>query len=186
LDQLFWRWTAESQLELHFLFITDEARHKFRLRCSPKKAERCQLPVNKTKFFRRLSWHESCINLLGGKLDFPTNVREYDMQNIISLGLFTALLASANVSAETRITPVYGSIHASGTECVVTGDQAPVSACNNRGALKQQKSTGNVPGESRQVNTQRVYLDDYQRIPQAVSKQHRTAPLLLGQNKESK
>ena len=119
-------------------------------------------------------------------MDFPANVREYDMQKIISVGLFTALLASANISAETRITPVYGSIHASGTKCVVTGDQASASACNNREASKQQKSAANTPGESRPANTQRVYLDDYQRLPQAVSKQHRTTPLLLGQNKESR
>jgi ubiquinone biosynthesis protein UbiJ len=108
------------------------------------------------------------------------------MQKIISVGLFTALLASANVSAETRITPVYGSIHASGTKCVVTGDQASASACNNRQASKQQKSAANTLGESRPANTQRVHLDDYQRLPQAVSKQHRTTPLLLGQNKESR
>lgn len=122
-------------------------------------------------------------------MDIPANVREYDMQKIISLGFLTALLAllaSANVIAETRITPVYGSIHASGAECAVSGDQTAVSACNNREPLKRQKSTGNTPRESRQANTQRVQLDDYQRIPQAVIKQQRTTPLLLGQNKESR
>ena len=110
------------------------------------------------------------------------------MQKIISLGFLTALLAllaSANVIAQTRITPVYGSNHASNTECAEAGDQTPVSACKSREALKRQESAGSTPGESRPVNTQRVQLDDYQRIPQAVSKQYRTKPLLLGQNKDS-
>jgi hypothetical protein len=121
-------------------------------------------------------------------LDFPEHVTEYDMRKIIYMGLsstLVALLASADVLAAKGATPVYGASYSSHRACNVTGDQATVSECLEGRGLERQKSTAAAAAKSRSRATTRVYLDDYQRLPEAVNKRYRTTPLVLGQDKGS-
>ena len=120
------------------------------------------------------------------KSDFPANVMEYDMRKTISFGMFAtlvALLASANVFAAKGATPVYGKNHAGVKECNVTRDQTSDSACIKVKDIERRTSNANTAAAPGSPVTARVFLDDYQRLPQAVSKQHRTAPLVLGREK---
>jgi hypothetical protein len=110
------------------------------------------------------------------------------MRKIISLGLAStliALLASANVLAASGATPVYGGGHATHKACNVTGDQATVAECLKGRDLQRQKSGAIAAAESKARTSTRVYLDDYQRLPEAVNKRYRTTPLVLGQDKGS-
>jgi hypothetical protein len=110
---------------------------------------------------------------------------EYDMRKIISLGLsstLVALLASADVLAANRVTPVYGASHATHRACNVTGDQATVSDCLKGRDLERQKSGANTAAKSSSGTTTRVHLDDYQRLPETVNKRYRTTPLVLGRD----
>jgi hypothetical protein len=108
------------------------------------------------------------------------------MRKIISLGLSTtlvALLTSANVLAANRVTPVYGTKHATQKACNVKSDAATVSECLKGRDLERQKSLADAAAESRSRGTTRVHLDDYQRLPETVNKRYRTTPLVLGKER---
>lgn len=108
------------------------------------------------------------------------------MRKIISMGLsstLVALLASADVLAAKGVTPVYGATQSSHKACNVTGDQATVSECLKGRELERQKSTAHTAVKPKSRTSTRVYLDDYQRLPEAVNRRYRTTPLVLGQDK---
>jgi phosphoketolase len=52
--------------------------------------------------------------------------------------------------------------------------------------LKRQQSGAKKSGRSEQADTVRVYLDDYQKVPEAVTRQRSTETVWLGQKKKSR
>jgi len=116
--------------------------------------------------------------------------RECDMRKINSHGsntviagvLLLALLTSANVLAETPLTP--------GDEAMRLNDPgrngeqaASLGTTGSDEAYRRQPASAGGSAKSRSATTARVFLDDYQRIPQRVTKQYPTKPYWLGAKK---
>lgn len=102
--------------------------------------------------------------------------------NTVLVGvLFLALLTSANALAETPLN--------AGDEAVRLNDPAlngaqaaSLGTTGSDEAYKRQPA--NASGQSRPATTARVFLDDYQRIPQRVTKQYPTKPYWVGAKKD--
>ena len=101
-------------------------------------------------------------------------------------GMFLlALVASADVFAEVRTTPIdeAASINGAGRN----GEQvASLGTARADAVFKAQKSYAGAPARAEAGTTARVYLDDYQRIPQRVTRQHPTKPYWLGKKNPSR
>jgi hypothetical protein len=126
-------------------------------------------------------------------MDFPVNARERKMNKITShvsntvlRGIvLVALVASADVFAESRTTPIDEAVSINGA-----GRNAEQAASRGTAgadaAFKLQKSNPEALAKSGTGTSARVYLDDYQRIPQRVTKQHPTKPYWLGKKNPSR
>jgi hypothetical protein len=106
--------------------------------------------------------------------------------NTVLKGMFLlALVASADVFAESRTTPIDEAV--SINDAGRNGEQAASLGTAPAGAvLKAQKSYAGAPAKPEAGTTARVYLDDYQRIPQQVTRQHPTKPHWLGKKNPSR
>jgi hypothetical protein len=99
--------------------------------------------------------------------------------------LLLALLASANVLAETRVAPFDQAKHVYGNG----RDGQPAASLQTASAeeaLTRLPYSARASAQSRPTTSARVYLDDYQRIPQQVTKQHPTKPHWLGKKNPSR
>jgi hypothetical protein len=126
-------------------------------------------------------------------MDFPVYARERKMHKITShvsnnvlKGMFLlALVASADVFAEPRSTPIDEAVSINGAGR--NGEQAAsLGTAGADTAVKLQNSNPGALAKPGAGTSARVYLDDYQRIPQRVSKQHPTKPYWLGKKNPSR
>lgn len=97
--------------------------------------------------------------------------------------LLLALLTSANVLAETPLTPNDAAMRLN--DPGRNGAQAAsLGTTGSAEALQRQPASAGASAKSKSATTARVFLDDYQRIPQRVTKQHPTKPYWVGAKKD--
>jgi hypothetical protein len=126
-------------------------------------------------------------------MDLPATARESKMNKVISQRTNTAFacvfllasLASANVLAETVVMPDDAAKHVSdaGRTAVPAASLQTASADE---ALQRLPYSARASAQSGLTPSARVYLDDYQRIPQRVTRQHPTKPYWLGKKNPSR
>lgn len=85
-------------------------------------------------------------------------------------------------------TPVFAASPAVTVGQAMAGNDrvANVQPAGRYETLKRQQSRAKKSGRSEQADTVRVYLDDYQKVPQAVTRQRSTETVWLGQKKKSR
>jgi hypothetical protein len=126
-------------------------------------------------------------------MDLPATARESKMNKVISHRSNTAIacvfllasLASANVLAEMRVLPDDAAKHA-GDAGRNAGPAASLQTTSAEEALKRLPYSARASAQSGFTPSARVYLDDYQRIPQQVTRQHPTKPYFLGKKNPSR
>jgi hypothetical protein len=104
--------------------------------------------------------------------------------NTLLVGVFfLALLTSANVSAEKQLTPGDEAMRLN--DPVRNGQQAAsLGATGLDKAYRRQPASAAASAQARSTATARVFLDDYQRIPQRVTKQYPTKTYWIGAKKD--
>lgn len=93
--------------------------------------------------------------------------------------LFLALLTSANALAETPLSPGDGAMRLNDPG----HNSAPAARLGTTGFDKAYRRQPATSAQSKPATTARVFLDDYQRIPQRVTKQYPTKPYWIGAKK---
>jgi hypothetical protein len=123
-------------------------------------------------------------------MTMSATVKEYRMNHTATKAL-NVLLKSAALCALLFAT----SIHAGSRDSTASGaigyGQVPGGADRGRSvqglgsndAFERQKFSSRTPSAVKTGNSKKVYLEDYQRVPQAVGRKHPTQPHVLGQGK---
>ncbi len=101
-----------------------------------------------------------------------------NLKQVINRFIFLVVLfSSANVLAETRALPVYGTTQYNDQGCNVTVYQA----VDSDKAVERKKSANKESCNSKRASTRRVFIDDFERILRPVTKSQKREMVWLGQ-----
>lgn len=109
---------------------------------------------------------------------FNSIISATNSKRVVNRLVFLAvLLPSVNVFAEPSVAPVSQAVQVASANQQATSPQA-VDAYK---VVNRKQSTDSIPGNSRPINTQRVFKDDYERHMVAVTRRHQTEMVWLSQ-----
>jgi hypothetical protein len=110
-------------------------------------------------------------------------INSHGSNTVMAGVLLLALLTSANVLAEPRPSPADDAmgLNDPGRN---SAQAANLGTTGSDEAYRRQPASKGASARSRSATTARVFLDDYQRIPQRVTKQYPTKPYWVGAKKD--
>jgi len=109
---------------------------------------------------------------------FNSIISGTNSKRVVNCLIFLAvLLPSVNVFAEPSVAPVSQAVQVASANQQATSPQA----VDSYKVVNRKQSTDSIPGNSRPINTQRVFKDDYERHMVAVTRRHQTEMVWLSQ-----